>query len=84
MEPKLNVAINNFPVVVLIVGGLLVIILLMIVISRLNRIVDALEETETRREVSTVFEKSTWTCPQCKNENPNETFTCKSCDYSLK
>jgi uncharacterized membrane protein len=28
-----------------------------------------------------------WTCPKCKNENPNLTYGCESCDscgYSLK
>jgi hypothetical protein len=24
-----------------------------------------------------------WKCPKCNNENPNDTYTCKSCGYKL-
>jgi hypothetical protein len=24
-----------------------------------------------------------WVCPKCKNSNPNSTYTCESCGYSL-
>ena len=25
-----------------------------------------------------------WNCPQCKNENPNNSFQCLSCGYKIK
>jgi cytochrome c-type biogenesis protein CcmH/NrfF len=25
----------------------------------------------------------TWKCPKCSNENPNDSYTCKSCGYKI-
>ena len=27
--------------------------------------------------------KGLWRCPKCEHENPNTTFVCKNCGYSL-
>ena len=29
-------------------------------------------------------ETKSWECPKCKQQNSNETFTCRSCGYRLK
>jgi len=38
-------------------------------------------ETENTGEVETEI---TWDCPKCKENNPNSTFKCQKCGYSLK
>ena len=33
--------------------------------------------------VPSTVEKKTWDCPKCGNSNPNNTFQCEKCKYSL-
>ena len=25
-----------------------------------------------------------WECPECKHQNPNSTYSCEECDYSMR
>lgn len=79
--------------VAVVAGSIAIAIVLFVVLRRfvlwyfkLDKIAESLQMIESyfRRESAESRErKMPWACPKCKAMNPNDTYTCKSCGYSL-
>ncbi len=78
----------------IIIGGTLVVIVVIILVFRacsrdsdqffkeLNNVVRKAIRDETAARMGR--SDLNWDCPECHEKNPNGTYTCEKCGYSLK
>jgi hypothetical protein len=51
--------------------------------NKLDQLVKASRKSEDRSIGTPLDSNDPWICPKCQHTNPNSTFTCQSCGYSL-
>ena len=67
-----------------VVLGLVLFGLIYIRLGSIRDILQGLLNSQTSRPTGNAWGSPKWECPKCKAKNPNSTFTCEKCGYSLK